>query len=243
MRLIPSPTRAIPSFVLALSLAATPLAAQDGRTLELSFTPDGTVTLVAADVSLRDILAEWTRAGGSRFINAERLPASPLAVPLQFENRPETEVLAALLRSAAGYIVSPRLEGQPGISRVGAVYIVATSTATAAPTTFAPAFSSAPVPLVGGSPDDELPPVVPPGLSNAGQPTPQQPPSASQPSSPFVGGPGGVFGSRTPAPAPGATTPAPESPAQPTPPPATAPSGTPQPAPIVPVVPIVPIGN
>jgi len=219
------------------------VAAQDtgARELELSFDPAGLVTLVADKVSLRDILAEWTRLGGSRFINAERLPATPLSLPVRFENEPETAVLAALLRSASGYIVSPRLEGQPGTSRIGAVYIVATSTATAAPVnTFAPSFSSQPVPLAVGSPDDELPPIVPPGLSS-GQPAAQQQPSATQPSSPFVGGPNGVFGTRTPTTAPGSVTPAPE-PRQTTPPPPV-PSGTPQPVPIVPVVPIIPVGN
>jgi hypothetical protein len=212
-------------------LGAAPAVAQDAgatdRELQLAFDAMGHVTLVARNVTVREILAEWSRQGGSHFVNLERLAGAPLAVPVRFENRPEVEVIESLLRTAAGIIVSPRTVDNPGVSRVAAVYIVPTSNPTSTPASSFPGTSAAApvaVPIAAGAPDDELPPVTPPiapvmpAEQEAPAPPPQQP-------SPFMGGPGGVFGSRpgTPWPQPGAPTPAP------------APGGRAQPVPVVPV--------
>lgn len=140
-----------------------PLAAQSpqGRNLQVTFDMQGNVTLIAQNVTVREILAEWSRQGGSQFVNAERLMGGP--VTLQFQNRPEAEVVASLLRQAAGYILGPRTAGHPGASRFEVVYIVPTSNPTTS--AYAPPMNNSPVqaPLrTAGSPDDEIPPVTPP---------------------------------------------------------------------------------
>ena len=50
--------------------SASTAAAQSERKLELTFR-DGTVTLVAANVTVREILDEWARRGGTRILNGE----------------------------------------------------------------------------------------------------------------------------------------------------------------------------
>jgi hypothetical protein len=139
--------------------------------IDLTFEAGGTVTLTASGVTVRDILAEWTRKGGTPFVGAEKLPAAPVAV--QFEHRPESEVIASLLRGASGFVVGPRRAGSTGASAFEVVYVLATSTASTA-TFSAPASTYVPPqPQIStpGSPDTEIPPV---GPGRAGQPSPQQ---------------------------------------------------------------------
>jgi len=164
--------------VLALATMA-PLFAQapQGRRLQITFDMQGNVTLVAQNVTVREILAEWARQGGSKFVNAERLAGGP--VSLQFENRPEREVVESLLRQAAGYVLGPRRAGNPGASRFEVVYILPTSNPTTS--AYTPSAPSAPVqaPLrTSGSPDDEIPPVTPP-TGPVDPRNPQNPPPAS----------------------------------------------------------------
>lgn len=138
----------------ALLLTTATLPAQSERRLELSF-QDGTVTLIAANVSVREILDEWVRKGGSKIINGDRLPGTP--VTLQFEQAPERLVMDSLLRSAAGYVLGPRLEGYAGASQFGVISILPTTTSVAGPTYGVP-----PAPPVRTNPDSEIPPVTPP---------------------------------------------------------------------------------
>ncbi len=136
------------------------LAEQDpsGRKLEISFDLEGRVTLVAQNVTIREVLAEWGRVGGSYVVNAERLTGG--SVTLRFENRPEREVIDSLLRTAAGYILGPRTARTAGPSLYETVMILPTSSpmaSSAYPTSAGPA-----VPLrTPGAPEDEIPPVVP----------------------------------------------------------------------------------
>ncbi len=153
------------------------------RKLSLTFDSQGHVTLVAQNVTVAEILAEWGRKGGTQIQGAERLAGGPIQLPLQFDNQPELEVVEALLRQAAGVSVAPRRVGTVGASQFEAIYILATSTATAAPS-----YGSTPMPqapqLIRGFPDDEIPPVVAPGVANA--------PAAAQPA-PRPAGPSGVI--------------------------------------------------
>jgi hypothetical protein len=155
--------------------------------LQLAFEGDGTVTLVSNGATLREILAEWTRKGGTPFPGAERLAGGAMA--LQFDKMPEAQVLNSLLRSAAGYIVGPRREGSAGASQFEVVYVVATSNATAS--SYTPSAYTPPQPQFStpGSPDQEIPratgpggqPATPAGQSGAvaGQPNPSAPPAPS----------------------------------------------------------------
>jgi len=134
--------------------------------VELTFAPGGIVTLITHDASLREILAEWTRKSGTPFVGAERLTGS--ALTLEFKDRPETEVLASLLRGASGYVLGPRPSGDTNPSQIQVVYVVATSTATSGGYS-APQQMSAPPPQVStvGSPENEIPPIGP-GRSGQG---------------------------------------------------------------------------
>lgn len=154
--------------VAVLIASVAPAMAQGARTLDISF-EGGMVTLVAENVTLREILAEWARKGGSRIVNAERLAGSPVYLT-EFTGQPEADVLRALLREAPGYGVSMRNAPATGASTVGTVMILATrtvpvSTSSVAPVSSQPQFQS-PQPqaaprLIQGSPDDQIPPVQP----------------------------------------------------------------------------------
>jgi hypothetical protein len=151
--------------VLGLALLPLRAEAQGERKLQVSFN-QGNVTVIASNVTLRDILAEWTRQGGCQFINVEKLPATMLP-PLTFENQPEAMVLDSLLRTFPGYILAPRRVGSVGASRFEAVLVVAASRPVAGPINSSVAPVAAPL-VTAGSPDDEIPPV------SAGQPGPAQ---------------------------------------------------------------------
>lgn len=175
----------VAAVVVVLIASVAPAAAQGARKLDISF-DNGMVTLVAENVTLREILAEWARKGGSRIINADKLGGSPVFLT-EFKNEPESLVLRTLLREAPGYGVSTRADAAAGASTIGTVMILATRTvpvsnvAVAAPqVTAQPPFQPQPAPrLISGSPDDEIPPVqqingnMPP--STPGAPTANSP--------------------------------------------------------------------
>jgi len=185
----------------ALLTCAIPMRAQSTRKLEISF-DSGRVTIVAENVTLAEILAEWSRKGGSRIVNAEQLRGGPV-MPTEFRDRPEAEVLRTLLREAPGYGAVTRAETPAGASTMQTVFIHAVRAIT-------PSSSSAPIAsqvqqspvaaprLIQGSPDDEIPPVRP--LSpeqNAAKPSTPGP--AAQPnSSNLRQGPGGITTSTIP---------------------------------------------
>lgn len=97
------------SVVLALVVAG-PAEAGEVR-LEIK---DGRVALVARDATLREILLEWERVGGTRIVNRDRVPGTRLN--LEFANVTEEQALATLLRPIAGYIGSRRLGPEGGAS-------------------------------------------------------------------------------------------------------------------------------
>ena len=151
----------------AVLTAALPMRAQGARKLEVSFN-EGKVSVVADNVTLAEVLAEWSRKGGSTFVNAERLPATRIQWT-EFKDQPEAVVLASLLREAPGYGAAMRPLGTGGASTVQTVFILAVrkeaGTANTSQTFVnQPQQQSSPVAaprVIQGSPDDEIPPVRP----------------------------------------------------------------------------------
>ena len=97
--------------IAAAAAGGAPRASADE--LELAF-GEGRVTLIATGVPLGDVLAEWARAGGTRFEGAAGLGGP--AVSLHLEDVAELEALRLLLRPAAGFLAAPRLPRSPGAS-------------------------------------------------------------------------------------------------------------------------------
>jgi len=201
----------------ALFACAIPMRAQITRKLDIAFN-DGRVTIVAENVTLAEILAEWSRKGGSTIVNADRLPGGPVMLT-EFKDQPEADVLRALLREAPGYGAAMRAAGPSGVSTVQTVFILAsrqfTPSTSAAPMASQVQQSPSPVAAprqIQGSPDDEIPPVRP--LSPEQKPgTPATPGgAAAQPNNPNLRvGPGGTVTSTVP----GVVIPAPATPATP----------------------------
>ena len=116
---------------------------------------DGRVDLVARDATLREILVEWERVGGTRIVNADRVPATRLTLDLA--DVPEVQALTTLLRPMAGYVASLRVgpDGGPsGYSRIVLMPALATPVTYAAA---APAQRASPPrlgiqPGMGGAP-------------------------------------------------------------------------------------------
>lgn len=91
--------------------AAAPTASADELAFEIG---EGRVTLIAAGVPLRDVLAAWARAGSTRFDGAEAIGASP--VSLHLVDVAERDALRLLLRPAAGYLAARRAAPVAGAS-------------------------------------------------------------------------------------------------------------------------------
>jgi hypothetical protein len=106
--------------ILALSLStAASLRAADGVRLRIQ---DGDVWLSAADATVADILAEWSRVGATRITNGESVSAA--RVTMHVEGVPETQLLDLLLRSAGGYLAVTRSDGPPTTSRFATIVIL-----------------------------------------------------------------------------------------------------------------------
>jgi len=113
-------TRIVSVGIAVLSMAVPARAAE----LKLEFR-DGRVTLVAHDVSIRQILNEWAKLGETQIVNAERVSGTP--VTLQLDGVPERQALDVILRSAAGYLAAPRKPGNPGPSTYDRILVMAVS--------------------------------------------------------------------------------------------------------------------
>jgi hypothetical protein len=119
---------------------------------------NGRVTLVADNVPVRQILAEWSRIGNTQMVNAEKLGGSP--VTLRLLDVPEAQALDVVLRSASGYMAAPRAAGQAGASRFDRVLILATSrpTTTGPPPALSnaqPRFQPQPPPMIMPQPVEQ----------------------------------------------------------------------------------------
>jgi hypothetical protein len=175
-------------FTVVCGLSASAAAAGD---LKLSIA-NGRVTLMAQDVPVRQILAEWARVGKTTIINADKIVGP--SVTLQLVDQPEREALEILLRTGqspvAGYVAAPRSVVALDASQYDRIMILPTSrppafTASAPPP---PQFSRPPQPV---NDDDQpvgdiapmVPPQAPPGITYPGQNVPGQnvPPQQMQP--------------------------------------------------------------
>jgi len=123
-----------------VTLAALPAA---GQSVKLSF-HGGKVDLSAENATVRAILSEWGRIGGTRVVNAERIAGPPITV--EFKDAYEQQALESLLRGVAGYMVgqrvAPAAAASSGFDRI---VILATSTAPR-PAPVTPAVSRPPGP-------------------------------------------------------------------------------------------------
>ncbi len=82
---------------LAVLLIGSALLVSADRRVEFR---DGFVTIDAKNVTVRQILAEWARLGGTRVVNGDRVAGAP--VTLHLVNVPERQALEVLLRSVSG---------------------------------------------------------------------------------------------------------------------------------------------
>ena len=132
---------------------------------------NGRVTLNAQNAPVRTILTEWSRLGGTRIINGDRVGGAP--VTLELTDVPEREALNVLLRSVSGYVVTQR-DGTAGASTLGGVVILATSSAPRlqAPITFGAATAQ---PRSQFEPDQEERAGAAPVLPPVQTPPPTQP--------------------------------------------------------------------
>ena len=176
----------------ALAAVLVPASATVALAGDLSLTiANGRVTLVARDVTVRQILAEWARVGQTKIVNGEKMMGGP--VTMELRDVPESKALETLLRAAAGYMVTPRLDGRVGMSSYDAVVILATSRPPVVTASAPPSFNQSPrpqpvMPQVDdgrGDPDDDQQPPQPqpgpPGQQFPGQPVPGPTPTGQQP--------------------------------------------------------------
>jgi len=150
---------------LAALLCCCAIPAQ-AQAVKLEF-HDGLVNLTTQNASLRTILAEWGRLGGTQIVNAERVGGAPLT--LQLTNVPETQALDIILRGTAGYIAGERRTTQAigtrsALDRIMVVPTAGTANTVAArPPTAAPPFGQQqPQPVIQPDPDDDPVSDVPP---------------------------------------------------------------------------------
>jgi hypothetical protein len=105
-------------------LAETSPASAQAVTLEFR---NGRVSLSAQNAPLRTILAEWTRLGGTKIVNGDRMAGAPLT--LELVDVTERQAVDVLLRGAAGYFAGPRAAGSTGASTFESIMIIPTSAA------------------------------------------------------------------------------------------------------------------
>ena len=128
------------ALVLIMTAVATRATAAE---LRLEFR-DGRVTLSARDVSVRQILDEWVRAGQTQIDDRERVQDVPIT--LELEAMPERQALDVILRSAAGYAATTRPADGSTTSVYRRIVVLAESTPVASPPP--PPFAAAPAPAM-----------------------------------------------------------------------------------------------
>lgn len=112
------------ALLLTTTLAAVPASAQQ-LTLTIQ---NGLVNLDAQNASIRQVLDTWSRVGGTKIVNGDRVTGGP--VTLKLVNTPERQAIEILLRSAAGYMAVPRsASNTPGDSMFSAIMVLPTSSA------------------------------------------------------------------------------------------------------------------
>jgi hypothetical protein len=175
------------SCVLVAAFVATASPATAGE-LKLSIA-NGRATLIASDVPVRQVLAEWARIGETKVVNGDRVLGPNLTI--QLIDRPEREVLDAVLRTVAGYVAAPRSTAAANLSVYDRILILPTSQAPAfnPAAVSTPTFTPAPRPMPMPDEDPvEHPNVMPPGANmppgTVPQLQPQQPQMQTAPTMP-----------------------------------------------------------
>jgi hypothetical protein len=113
--------------ILAVALSvlfALPAAAQ--QSVKVSFQDNGRVTVEANQATVRAILTEWAKNGGTKVVGVERITGAPVNIKLV--NVPEAQALESILRSVAGYMAAPRHVAS-GPSIYDRIMIMATTSA------------------------------------------------------------------------------------------------------------------
>jgi hypothetical protein len=142
---------------LALVLASPGLAWAGDIRLTIK---NGRVALVARDATLRDILAEWERVGGTRIVNRDRVPGTRLT--LEFSDVSEEQALKTLLRPIAGYLAARRVGPEGGSSAFSRIVLMPALATPASAVAAAPVRASGP--SGGGQPGMGGPPSGRPGM-------------------------------------------------------------------------------
>lgn len=111
------------AFVAACTvIAATPQVAFAGDQVRVTFTA-GRVSITADNATLAEILHEWSRAGGSHFVNLEKIPPGQ-PVTLRLEDESELHALEVLLRPLAGYAATGRTPDASGRSSLDTILLM-----------------------------------------------------------------------------------------------------------------------
>jgi len=130
-----------PVALAAILLSVTAVTAS-AQTVKVEFLM-GKVNLKAQNASLRAVLTEWARVGGTRIVNPERLAGQP--VTLELVGVPERQALDILLRDVGGFMLGPRQSLVPGVSAYDRIVVV--SAAAGRPTVTAPPFNASAQPV------------------------------------------------------------------------------------------------
>jgi len=109
---------------------------------------NGTVTLVAKDVTIAAILEQWSQVGATTVLNRGSLPTTPLSVELNRVS--ESAALETILRGLPGYVLADRVATAPGRSQIDRIVLLGTGT-TPAPQFFEPTPKPLPAPPVQAS--------------------------------------------------------------------------------------------
>lgn len=104
-------------------LAAAPSPALADDQVRVTFAA-GRVSIAAENATLAEILREWSRAGGSHFVNLERIPPGQ-PVTLRLEDESELRALEVLLRPLAGYAATPRTPDANAPSSLDTIVLLA----------------------------------------------------------------------------------------------------------------------
>ena len=110
-----------PVALAAVLLSVTALSAS-AQTVKVEFVM-GKVNLTAQNASLRAVLTEWARVGGTKIVNPERLVGQPVTIELV--GVPERQALDILLRDLGGFMLGPRQALVPGVSAYDRIVVVA----------------------------------------------------------------------------------------------------------------------
>ncbi|HKT79933.1 MAG TPA: hypothetical protein VJP86_06905 [Vicinamibacterales bacterium] len=115
------------AILLTSCLIAAAQAAAANVTVSLR---NGLVSIHATQAPLSEIIAEWSRVGGTVFVNTNIVPATPTT--LELTDVPEKDALAILLRDTTGYLAVGRSTADAGLSQLARVVIMPGRTMTTA---------------------------------------------------------------------------------------------------------------